>query len=150
MKYILDSNVFKFVSSSKRKPNIDAWLGTVNDSEIYITVITLQESALGIEQLKKRKNPEQREVADLLERNLQKYTAEHGERILPLDSAAALEWGRRLASQGTKNANDLAILSIVARQADAVVVTMNVGDFANRGVTVIAPSKSPAEVIKPG
>jgi predicted nucleic acid-binding protein len=149
MKYVLDSNVFKFVSSSKRKQNIDAWLGTVNDNDIYITVMTLQESAQGIEQLKKRKNPDHREVADLLERSLQKYIAEHGERIFPLDTAAALEWGRRLASQGTKNANDLAILSITATQADAVVVTMNVDDFANRGITVIDPSKNPAEVIAP-
>jgi predicted nucleic acid-binding protein len=149
MKYVLDSNVFKFISGGMRKPNIDAWLATVNDSDLYVSVMTLQESAYGIEQLRKRKNPEHREVADLLARNLQRYIEEHGERVLPLHTAAALEWGRRLASQGTKNTNDLAILSIAAAQADAAVVTMNVDDFAHRGVTVFAPSKAPATVIEP-
>lgn len=91
MKYVLDSNVFKFVSGANRKPNIDAWLATVNDSDIYVSVMTLQESAYGIEQLRRRKNPEQREVAELLARNLQIYIAEHGDHILPLNTAAALE-----------------------------------------------------------
>lgn len=150
MKYILDSNVFKFVSGSSRKPNIDAWLQTVNDSDIYISVMTVQESAYGIEQLRKRKNPEHRAIAELLARNLRHYVVEHSERVLPLDIAAALEWGQRLASQGTKNANDLAILSIAASQTDAVVVTMNVSDFAHRGITVIDPSTSPANVIEAG
>jgi len=149
MKYVLDSNVFKFVSGANRKPNIDAWLATVNDSDIYVSVMTLQESAYGIEQLRRRKNPEHREVAELLARNLQIYIAEHGDHILPLNTAAALEWGRRLASQGTKNANDLAILSIAAVQANAAVVTMNVDDFAHRGITVIDPSKAPANIIDP-
>lgn len=149
MKYVLDSNVFKYVSGSNRKPNIDAWLGTVNDNDLYVSVMTLHESAYGIEQLRKRRKPEHQKVADLLAHNLDTYIAEHIERILLLDAAAALEWGRRLASQGTKNANDLAILSIVATQGDAVVVTMNVDDFANRGITVIDPSKNPAAVIEP-
>lgn len=148
MKYVLDSNVFKFVGS-KRKPNIDAWIGTVNDNDIYITVMTLQESAKGIEKLRKRNDPEQKSIVDDLERRLLRYIAEQGERILPLDTAAALEWGKRLASQGTKDANDLAILAIAATQPDAVVVTMNVDDFAKRGITVIDPSKSPARVIAP-
>lgn len=147
MKYILDSNVFAFVSGSRRKENIDAWLKTVNDSDLYITVMTIQESAKGIAQLKNK--PQQMEAADKLDRNLQKYVASQGERILPLDTRAALEWGKRLTSQGTKNANDLAILWIAASQPDAVVVTMNVDDFAHRGITVIDPSKNPAKVIEP-
>ncbi|WP_312518432.1 PIN domain-containing protein [Massilia sp.] len=149
MKYVLDSNVFKFVSSRRvRKPNIEAWLATVDDSDLYITAMTVQESAYGIALLKARKNPEHRQAATLLESNLRTYLSDHGDRILPLDTAAAFEWGQRLASQGTKNANDLAILSIVATQADAAVVTMNVRDFAHRGITVIDPSSSPATVIQ--
>jgi len=149
MKYVLDSNVFKFVSSkTPRKPNIDAWLATVDDSDIYITAMTIQESAHGIALLKARKNSEHQQVAALLEANLRAYVADHAERILPLDAAAALEWGHRLASQGTKNANDLAILSIVATQADAAVVTMNVQDFEHRGITVIDPSRRPAAIIE--
>lgn len=149
LKYVLDSKVFEFVSSkTPRKPNIDEWLATVDDSDIYLTAMTIQESAHGIALLKARKNPEHQQVAALPEANLQAYVADHAERILPLDAAAAFEWGRRLASQGTKNANDLAILTIVATQSNAVVVTMNVQDFAHRGITVIDPSRRPATIVE--
>lgn len=137
MKYVLDSNVFKKISSQKRNKNIDKWLASIDDADLFITALTVQETQEGIERLRKNKDPAKVAAANEIERRFEEYLSEYEDRILPVDAKAAREWGRRLAKHGTKKANDLAIISIVAMQNDAVAVSQNLCDFRHRGITVI-------------
>lgn len=112
MKYVLDSNVFKKISSQKRNKSIDKWLASIDDADLFITALTVQETQEGIERLRKNKDPAKVAAANEIERRFAEYLSEYEDRILPVDAKAAREWGRRLAKHGTKKANDLAIISI--------------------------------------
>lgn len=144
MRYVLDSNVLKKISGDERNANVDKWLATVNDIDLYITVFTVMESQKGIELLKKSKNPIKAKLAMEIERGFEEFLADWEERILQLDVNAAREWGRRLAKHGAKNAYDLGIISIISKQNNAVAVSRNLIDFRHRGITVIDPFEDPA------
>ena len=148
MKYVLDTNVVKRISSPKRNANVDKWLASVDDLELYLTPLTLQEVQKGIEMLRKSTDPGKVKSAQQIEQAFDVFLSQFEERILPLDAVAAREWGRRLAKQGTRNANDLAIISIVAMQDNAVAVTQNLADFRHRGITVLNPYEDPPAVFQ--
>ncbi|NHZ37551.1 PIN domain-containing protein [Massilia rubra] len=143
MKYVLDTNVVKRIGSANRNANVDKWMATVNDSDLYLTLMTLQEVQKGIELLKRKSDPAKVLAARQIEQDFDKILSVFNDRILPLDALAAREWGRRLARHGTKEANDLAIIAIIAMHGDAIAVTQNISDFRHRGITVINPYDNP-------
>ena len=61
----------------------------------------------------------------------------YASRILPVDDAVATGWGRLMA-QRTRPMAD-ALIAATAHVHDKIVVTRNVADFADAGVTVIDP-----------
>ena len=146
MKYVLDTNVVKRLASKKRNSNVDAWLATVSDNEIYMTVFSIQETHTGIELLKRNKDPFKVKAAIDLETKFEKHLKNMEGRILDLNAAAAKDWGRRLSKHGTKNDNDLAIISIVATEINAVAVSQNLIDFRHRGITLINPYDNPPSI----
>lgn len=103
MKYVLDSNVFKRVAGSRRNTNVDKWLTTVNDSDIYVVSLTLLESQQGIALLKKSGDPAKIKTANDFELEVNSFLADLIDRILPIDEAAARggaspyeEWNKEL------------------------------------------------------
>jgi predicted nucleic acid-binding protein len=143
MKYVLDTNVIKRFGGANPNPNVARWRQTLNDNEIFITSLSIQEIRKGIELLRRNSDPKKSQSAANLQLALDKLIAEFQDRILPIDTPVALEWGRRLAKHGTKDANDLAIVSIVAAHQPATAVTQNLADFRHRGVEVINPYDDP-------
>lgn len=143
MKYILDSNVFKRVAGSNRNKNVDKWLATVNDADLYVSSLTLLESQQGITLLRKSADLSKVRTANEIESELNGFLTDLGDRILSIDQLAAREWGRRLTKHGTKKWIDLGIISVVATTPDAVAVTQNLEDFRHRGLTVINPYDDP-------
>lgn len=73
MKYVLDSNVFKKISSQKRNKNIDKWLASIDDADLFITALTVQETQEGIERLRKNKDPAKVAAANEIERRFEEY-----------------------------------------------------------------------------
>ncbi len=65
------------------------------------------------------------------------------DRILPVDSAVAQEWGRMLATR-EKHIDDAGIAA-TAKTHGLTVVTRNVADFRGRGVPLLNPYKDPPE-----
>lgn len=143
MKYILDTNVIKRFGGSNPNANIKKWHGTINDSDIYITALSIQEINQGIEKLRKTGDAAKIKTADTLRAALDQLILDFKDRILSIDDVVALEWGRRLSKHGTKNANDLAIISVVASNQPATAITQNLQDFRHRGIEVINPYDDP-------
>ncbi|MDB5933796.1 MAG: toxin/antitoxin system PilT protein [Massilia sp.] len=143
MKYVLDTNVVKRLATPKRNANVDKWLAVIDEPELFITCMTVQEVQKGIELLRRQGSAEKVETARQIEVAFDVFLSQVEGRILPLDAAAARDWGRRLARHGTRNANDLAIIAIVATQKDAVAVTQNLADFRHRGIRVLNPYDDP-------
>ena len=146
MKYVLDTNVLKQFTKlkSQRNANVNQWLASRDDKQLYITALSAMEIQMGIEALRKRAEPGKAAVAAQIERDFDALLQKFKDRLLAVDVAAAREWGRRLTKHGTKNRNDLGIIAIVATQARAVAVTQNESDFRHRGIRTINPFKNPA------
>lgn len=143
IKYLLDQNVVKALTSRKPNRNVDAWLDSVEDQALALSVMTLMESEKGIEMERQKK------TGDTLAREkraksikagedaLTNLRADYGDRILALDDECALELGRLIA-QKNKNNFDLAYAA-TAKRHKLILVTRNIGDLTGRGVDLLDP-----------
>ena len=129
--YLLDTNVV----SEARRGNSEAiaWLRSVDPSTLYLSVITLGEVMRGI--ALKRKSDHR--AAAHLEESLRKLRHDHSGRILPITDQIAVEWGRIAAQRPRGDADGLIAATAIVH--DLIVVTRNIGDFDDTGVSVINP-----------
>ncbi|WP_267550558.1 type II toxin-antitoxin system VapC family toxin [Rhizobium rhizogenes] len=129
--YLLDTNVI----SEARRGNREAiaWLRSVDPSTLYLSVITLGEVMRGIA-LKRKNDPH---AAAHLEEWLRKLRHDHSGRILSITDQIAVEWGRIAAQRPRGDADGL--IAATALVHDLIIITRNVGDFDDTGVSVINP-----------
>jgi predicted nucleic acid-binding protein len=143
MKYVLDTNVIKRFGGENPNANIKKWHRTINDNDIYITALSILEMNKGIASKRKKGDAGSIKLANSLSAGLNQLILDFKDRILPLDEVSGMEWGRRLAKHGTKDASDLGIISITASNQPATVVTQNLQDFRHRGIKVLNPYDDP-------
>jgi toxin FitB len=129
--YLLDTNI---VSEARRgSPEATAWIRSVRGRNLHVSVITLGEIMRGI-QLKERKDPK---AAAILAEWLIALRELHRETVLPVTEAVALEWGR-LSAERSRNTAD-GLIAATARVHDLILVTRNVADFEDTGVSIVNP-----------
>lgn len=133
MIYVLDTNVLSALRRPERHAELSTWLRAQNESELYLSVITLGEIARGIRQ-QERINPDF--AADLIAW-LARTEMLFKDRILPFAAEDAVIWGRLSAEIGHTGADLMIAASALVRQA--TVVTRNVSDFDPTGVPVLNP-----------
>lgn len=143
MPYLLDTNVFREVQKGDDgHVNVRAWLDTVDDADLRLSVMTVTEVRRGIVRLSKRKADAARELAERFDALLGAYAG----RVVEVDRAVADEWGR-LQGERDKHRDDLAFVA-TARVRDLVLVTRNVADVRGRGVRVLDPFTKPWRVVE--
>jgi predicted nucleic acid-binding protein len=140
--YLVDTNV---VSEARRNaPEAVAWLRAAPPASIYLSVITLGEIMKGVA-LKARAD---RQAAGHLAEWLGKLRREFADRILPISDHVAVEWGRIAAlrpHQGKSDQSDLplsdadGLIAATAKVHDLILVTRNVADFDDAGVSIVNP-----------
>ncbi len=129
--YLLDTTI---VSEARRgSPEATAWIRSVRGRPLHVSVITLGEIMRGVE-LKQRKDPK---AAAVLAEWLIALRELHRDTVLPVTEAIALEWGR-LSAERSRNTAD-GLIAATARVHDLILVTRNVADFEDTGVSVINP-----------
>lgn len=129
--YLLDTNI---VSEARRgSPEATAWIRSVRGRNLHVSVITLAEIMRGV-QIKERKDPK---AAAILAEWLIALRELHRETVLPVTEAVALEWGR-LSAERSRNTAD-GLIAAMARVHDLILVTRNVADFEDAGVSIINP-----------
>ncbi len=129
--HLVDTNV---VSEARRNtPQAVAWLRAVPPSSIYLSVITLGEIMKGIA-LKERSD---RQAAGHLAEWLLTLRQEFADRILPISDAVAIEWGRIAALRPRGDSDGL--IAATARVHDLILVTRNVADFDDTGLSIVNP-----------
>ena len=129
--YLVDTNVISDVQRGLSKPT--AWLASIDPESANLSVITLGEIERGIIKLRSI-DVERAARLDLWLRGLRHDNAD---RILPITEEIALTWGRITAGRTRGNADML--IAATALVHDLVLVTRNVADFADVGVTVLNP-----------
>ncbi len=135
--YLLDTNVLSELRkrrSGKINPAVEAWAGTIDQADMYLSVVTIMEVELGIALLERR-DARQAGVLRLWlhEKVMPAFTG----RILPIDATIALRCAR-LHVPDTKSERD-AWIAATGLAHDLTVVTRNLADFAGTGVTLLDP-----------
>lgn len=132
--YLLDTNVASEARKGPRTdPNVQAWLESANDGELYLSVLALGEIRKGIEQARSRDPIKAR----ALERWIAKLETIFADRILPVTAEIAERWGRLGAVRPIAAIDGL--LAATALVHELVFVTRNVSDVAHTGVDVLNP-----------
>ena len=139
MTFLIDTNVLsEFRKGARCNPNVASWFRSVDDSDLYLSVLVVGEIQKGVELLRRR-DPIR---AEPFESWLAKIDATYGERILPIDRAVSLEWGRLSVVRSIPIVDGL--LAATAKVHRMTLATRNGADVAGLGVAVFNPFDSPA------
>jgi toxin FitB len=131
--FLVDSNILSELRRGRRcHPAVWQWARQAED-ELHTSVVVLGELKRGIERVR----PKDPRFAAGLERWLTRLVERMAGRILPIDQAVALEWGRITAPRTVPPIDGL--LAATALVRGMVVVTRNVKDFADLGVSYLNP-----------
>jgi predicted nucleic acid-binding protein len=132
--YLLDTNV---ASETRKGPRINAnvstWYESVEDEDMCLSVLVIGEIRKGIE-LARHKDPVK---ANALEGWLNALEQRFGDRVLPITSAVAEQWGRLSAIRPLPTVDGL--LAATAMVHDLALATRNVADVAHTGVKLLNP-----------
>ena len=129
--YLLDTNIVSDVQRRLSKPT--EWLASVDPTSVSLSVITLGEIERGIIKLRKVDS----EKATRLDLWLRELRRDNADRILAVTEDVALAWGRITAGRTRGSADTL--IAATALVHDLILVTRNVSDFDDTGVTVLNP-----------
>jgi hypothetical protein len=139
LSYLLDTNIVSEARKGERAdPGVVAWLSSIRERELYISVLVVGEIRQGIERLKRR-DPAQAEAFNAwLERLLRDYA----DRVVPVNAEIAEEWGRMNVPDPLPAVDGL--MAATAKARDMTFVTRNTTDVARTGVRLLNPFASSA------
>ena len=134
MNYLLDTNIISEVrKGTKCDPHVAAWYESIDDAEIYLSVLVLGEIRKGVERVR----PNDPTQARALEKWLTVVVQSFAERVLPVDQAVADEWGRMSAKRPVSTID--ALLAATANVHGMTLATRNTADVADLGVLILNP-----------
>ena len=135
--FLLDTNCVSELIRSKPEPRVMDWMRTMDESMLYLSVLTLGEIRKGAAVLPHSKR--RTYLEQWLELDLQ---VRFSGRILAIDNAVADRWGwltAKAEAQGRPLAAIDGLLAATALQYNLTVVSRNVNDFTNTQVPVLNP-----------
>ncbi|MBR4616528.1 MAG: type II toxin-antitoxin system VapC family toxin [Kiritimatiellae bacterium] len=137
MKFLLDTCVISELANRRPNASVISWLGRQDPESLYLSFITVGELAKGIA----KRGGDARAMA--LEKWLKGEILDaFADRILPVEKAVALEWGRicgEAERAGRKRPAVDALIAATALVHDMKLVTRNVDDMAGMGVPIFNP-----------
>lgn len=131
--FLLDTVVISELRKTSRNPGVVAWIQDKKDSALFLSALTIGEVRRGICQQEAKDH----RFADRLSIWLDSILHFYGDRILPVTSAIALEWGNISARVGNNSADTL--IAATAKVHHLTVVTRNCKHFEATGVPCLNP-----------
>ena len=136
MSFLLDTNVVSEVRKGRRaNAGVMRWLSSVEDENLYLSVLVIGEIRQGIEGLRRR-DPVQ---AGHLENWLAELRRRYADRILPIDEEVSEEWGRINAPDPISSRDGL--MAATAKVRNMIFATRNTADVERSGVRLLNPFK---------
>ena len=131
--FLLDTVIVSELRKRQVDKGVLGWVSVQQESQLYLSVVTLGEIERGIEKRRKA-DPE---FADELAVWLENLVRLYADRILPVTPSVARRWGRLSAQIGHESADLL--IAATALSHGLTVVTRNTAHFAPTGVGLINP-----------
>ena len=127
MSFLLDTNVVSEWSKPRPNPGVAAWLESVDEDRVHLSVVTVTELRYGIERMPMSRR--RKRLADWLEEEL---LLRFEGRILPIDSSVADLCGRIVARAEAVGRRMEAMDAFVAATAEfhhLILITRNAAHF---------------------
>ena len=135
--FLLDTNILSELRKRMPSQAVAAWFETVDDHELYLSVLVAGEIQNGIDRLH-RHHPERAEdYQQWLDELLEVYR----DRIVGIDVLVAREWGRLNAERALPVVDGL--MAATARVHKCTLVTRNVRDFP-KDLDILNPFEPPS------
>jgi predicted nucleic acid-binding protein len=133
--YLLDTNVVSELRKSRPHGAVVAWLGNQEDTQLFLSAVTMGELQAGIERARRQDPSKAREI----ERWVDQVAASY--QILSMDTRCFREWGRMMDGRPDQLLED-AMIAATARVHRLIVATRNERDFEQLDVRILNPFKS--------
>ncbi len=133
MSFLVDTCALSEMTRPKPASRVSDWFDAAAPETLFISVLTLGEIRKGIERLDGGRR--RARIAAWLETELPVWFED---RVLPVDTGVADEWGRLAARLRSLPAID-GLIAATARRHRLAVVTRNEADFAATGVDLLNP-----------
>ena len=138
MSYLVDTNVISELRKGKRcNRHVAAWFASIDDEEIFFSVLTIGELRRGVERIQRRDE----KGAAALNVWLRGIVDSADDRILPVDRAVAEEWGRMNVPDPLPVIDGL--LAATAKIHGLSFATRNTKDIARSRVSCLNPFVEP-------
>lgn len=134
MSWLLDTNVLSELRRKSPDARVVAWVEARPASTLYLSVLTLGEIQRGVEAM--LESPRKQALSDWLETELPAFFAG---RVLDVNATVAARWGSLLARAGRPLPTIDSLLAATALRHGLTLVTRNVADFADTGVSLFNP-----------
>ena len=139
MRYLLDTCVVSELVKQQPDARVVEWIDSVDDDDVYLSVITIGEITKGIEKLAEAKRKQ--ELREWLRDEL---LARFQGRLVVLDVEMFMLWGAltaRLETAGRKLSAIDSLIAASALQGNFILVTRSEADFEATGVKLFNPWK---------
>lgn len=130
--YLLDTNIVSELRKPRPHAAVISWLEGVDDSDLYISVVTLGEIQAGIEITRAQDAAKAAEIEAWADQVAAAYN------VLTMDAATFRQWAKLMHRQ-SDTVNEDAMIAATALVHKLTVVTRNVGDFKRFGVPMLNP-----------
>lgn len=137
MSFLLDTNVISEGAKPRPDPGVMEWLASMDEEQLFLSVISLAELRHGIERLDNGRRKAALDVW-LTEQLAPRFEG----RLLHIDPGTADQWGRvvaRAQAAGQPTGAMDAFIAAHAHQHQLTLVTRNVSDFEATGVRLFNP-----------
>jgi len=136
--FLLDTNIISELLKPRPEPKVTRWIDSVDESLLYLSVLTLGEIEKGIARLPHAKKRQRLQMWVEIE-----LRPRFAERVLPVSEAVARRWGQ-LAGDLEARARIVVpvidgLLAATALVHDLQLVTRNSKDVARTGASVFNP-----------
>jgi predicted nucleic acid-binding protein len=132
--FLIDTNIIsKLRKGDRADPAVATWWNGVDEDDLWLSPLVLGEIRKGVELVRQR-DPGK---AEALEAWLADVNSHFGNRVLPIDTAVAEQWGKMNAIRPVPVID--ALLAATAKANGLILVTRNVADVAGLGVDVLNP-----------